>query len=171
MTKYLIPCWTVYILLATSAAMAQDCCHRCGCHACCHKVCRVICETKTVGEVTYTCECEDFCVPGPSIRCGTKSDCDADCEGCEHCHQKPNYVPGCATVHTRKKLVRHVTQKQVPNYRWVVEYLCDGCAEKCQSDTPAAAVSFSSTKPQQGADQQVVKASAIAPTETPSPVK
>jgi hypothetical protein len=80
-----------------------------------------------VPKITYTCECEDFCVPGVSKRCGTITETDE--HGCEHC--KPNYVPQCARVRTRTKLVKHVTEKEVQSYRWVVEYVCDSCASRC----------------------------------------
>jgi hypothetical protein len=133
MNKLLVVYALVFIVSATAAAGAHDCCDHCGCHSNCRNVCRVIRETKMVPETTYSCECEDFCVPGRSVRCGTRCECDTDCECPEHCHGVPNYVPGCATVRTRKKLVKHVVCKPVQSYRWVVEYLCEGCACECQA--------------------------------------
>jgi hypothetical protein len=136
MNKLLAASALVFVVLATAPARAHDCCDHCGCHSNCRKVCRVIRETKMVPEVTYSCECEDFCVPGRSVRCGTRCECDRDCECGEHGHDVPNYVPGCATVRTRKKLVKHVVCKPVQSYRWVVEYLCEGCAGDCQANAP-----------------------------------
>jgi hypothetical protein len=84
-------------------------------------VCRVICETKKVPKVTYSCECEDFCVPGPSERTRV-----CDCDNCK----KWVYTPTCGTVRTRKKLVKHEEMKEVVSYRWVVENMCPACATK-----------------------------------------
>ena len=54
-------CWP-----APRPRRAGDCCAHCGCHSNCCKVCRLVCETKKVTKPEYDCECEDFCVPGPS---------------------------------------------------------------------------------------------------------
>jgi hypothetical protein len=117
-------------------AVAQECCDRCGCQSC-RKVCRVVCDVKKVPHTTYTCECEDFCVPKRSERCGTT--CECDCNG--HPHRKPNFVPTCATVRTKNKLIKHVEEKEVKTYKWVVEYLCDDCcnAAACTAGGEAAA--------------------------------
>ena len=49
---------------------AAPCCNGCGCHQpCTKKVCRLVCDTKTVSKNVYSCECEDFCLPGCSKKC------------------------------------------------------------------------------------------------------
>ena len=66
--KSLICCALVALAYGSSLALAGDCCQHCGCQCACQKVCRLVCETKKVTKVDYDCECEDFCVPGPSER-------------------------------------------------------------------------------------------------------
>src|SRR5688572_30701220 len=58
----------------TSEAFAGDCsCAHCGCSCACQKVCRLVCEEKKVEIICWACNCQDFCLPGPS------------CPGCTHC--------------------------------------------------------------------------------------
>jgi len=125
----IICCSLVLVACGTAAAKAGDCCDqcdRCGCQCACQKVCRLVPTTKKVPKVTYTCECEDFCVPGPSDHCVT----------CDECGKKKHvYTPTCAKVRTRTKLVKHETMEEVPTHKWVVETVCNGCAGKC-SETP-----------------------------------
>jgi hypothetical protein len=102
-----------------------DCCEHCGCQCQCQKTCRLICETKKETKTTYCCECEDFCVPGPSDRCLTYDECGK---------KKWVYTPTCATVRSRTKLVKKDVTKEVPAYRWVVENLCESCANKSNSE-------------------------------------
>jgi hypothetical protein len=131
----------IVMAAGTATARAGDCCAHCGCNSCCRKVCRLVCETKKVPKTTYDCKCEDFCVPGPSKcvgACETCSDCDkcGGC-GCKWCtHKKKIYEPTCACVHTKKVLVKHVEMEEKKSYKWVVEYLCDNCACKCQQAQP-----------------------------------
>jgi hypothetical protein len=115
------------VALSTACTFAQECCCSCGCVTCVRKVCHVKCETKKVPKTTFTCECEDFCVPGPSKKCGY--DCEVDCHGCEKC--KPHWIPQCAKVHTRHKLKKVVTDKEEKTYKWVVETFCEKCACRC----------------------------------------
>jgi hypothetical protein len=127
--KSIVCCALVIVACGFSVARAQDCCDHCGCQCCCQKICRVVCETKKVPKVTYTCECEDFCVPGPSDHCVT----------CDECGNKKHvYTPTCGHVRTRKKLVKHETMEEVPSYKWVVETVCNGCASKCADQGPPA---------------------------------
>ena len=123
------------VALLGATAVAQDCCDHCGCNCHVQKVCRLKCETKKVPKTTYTCECEDFCIPGVSKKCG----CTCECDECGHEHCKPNWVPQCAKVHTRTKLIKKVTEKEEKAYKWVVEYVCDQCAAKCEACTQDAA--------------------------------
>jgi hypothetical protein len=108
-------------------AAAGECCQHCGCQSGVRKVCRLTCEIKQVPETKYSCECEDFCVPGPAARCGHV--CEADCNGCEQC--KPNWVPQCASVYTRTKIKKTTIDSDKKVYKWVVEYVCDNCSGKC----------------------------------------
>jgi hypothetical protein len=127
-------------LLALSLSIAfitpalADCCDHCGCNCGCRKVCHLKCDVKKVTKVEYSCECEDFCVPGKSEKIG--SGCECHSKQCllscrEHCCEKPVYKPTCAAVHTKKKLIKHEVTKKVPSYKWVVETVCDHCAHRC----------------------------------------
>ncbi len=132
--KRIVSCALVLVACSSAAASAGDCrdhCDRCGCQSACRKVCRVVCETKKVPKVTYSCECEDFCVPGPSCHSVV----------CDECGKKKHvYTPTCAQARTRKKLVKHETFEDVQSHKWVVETMCDACASKSGGDTAAAAV-------------------------------
>ena len=123
-------CALVLVACSSTLAAADDCskCQQCGCAAQCQKTCRLICETKKVPKVTYTCECEEFCVPGPSTRC-------VDCDECGH--KKYTYTPTCAQVRTRKKAVKHETMEEKSSYRWVVEDVCGACAGQCTAEKSA----------------------------------
>ncbi|MFO0897804.1 MAG: hypothetical protein U0836_10315 [Pirellulales bacterium] len=92
---------------------APDCCNHCGNKCKVKKVCRLECTEKEVKETKYTCECEDFCVPGKSKKCGC------------------TYTPTCGCVYTRKKLVKKEETKKVPSTKCVVEYLCESCCASC----------------------------------------
>jgi len=120
-------CAIIVVALSAAWTIAQECCVSCGCNTCVRKVCHVKCETKKVPHTEYCCECEDFCIPGPSKKCG--HECTVDCNGCEKC--KVNWVPQCATVHTRNKLKKIVTEKEEKTYKWVVETYCEQCATRC----------------------------------------
>ena len=97
----------VTLLSLVTWGSAGECCRHCGCETCVRKVCHVVEETKKVPVTKYTYACEDFCMPGPSKREGCT--CEVDCKGCERC--KPNYVPQCAKVYTRTKLVKTTVDK------------------------------------------------------------
>jgi hypothetical protein len=134
--KLILCCALLFAACGISQAQGQDGCNhcdRCGCAAPCRKVCRCVDDVKKVPKITYSCKCEDFCVPGRSEHCVVCDDCG---------HKQHIYTPTCAEVRTRTKLVKHETVKEVPSHKWVVETLCDACACKCagQNDgmpTPA----------------------------------
>ncbi|WP_425618311.1 hypothetical protein NA78x_002015 [Anatilimnocola sp. NA78] len=115
------------VALSTALTIAQECCVECGCNTCIRKVCHVKCEIKKVPKTVYSCECEDFCVPGPSKKCGYE--CTPGCNGCEKC--KVNWVPQCADVYTRTKLKKTTVDKEEKTYKWVVETFCEQCATHC----------------------------------------
>ena len=110
-----------------NALQAKDhCCTGCGCSHGLRKVCRLVCETEEVTETKFDCECEDFCVPCPGDKCGTH--CECDCKSHHGVSCKTIWKPSShAQVRTRKLLVKKEVKKVVPKYRWVVEYVCDGC--------------------------------------------
>ncbi|HEX5103943.1 MAG TPA: hypothetical protein VFV87_09050 [Pirellulaceae bacterium] len=123
-----------------AAHPGSGCCAECGCQCSCRKVCQLIYEKKQVPKISYRCECEDFCVPGPSQRCKVPCDC---CDGC--CKHKDHivYTPTCAEVRTRHKVVRIEETEEVCKPKWVVRYLCEQCAQSCpqaeRAPGPAAA--------------------------------
>jgi hypothetical protein len=129
---------------ASWADAREGCCCRCGCPSECQKVCRLVCEEKTVDVVCWGCKCEYFCLPGPSTPHGEHcemicGECDASGD-CTRPHAKAkrfvwtDWVPGCAKIHVRKKLMQKTVAKKVPSYKWVVEDLCPAC---CESTTAA----------------------------------
>jgi hypothetical protein len=120
---------SIAILLVCKCAWAQ-CCDHCGCDSSCEKVCRVICEIKKVPKVTYDCECEDVCVPGPSC-------CTVVCDECGN--KKKVFTPTCGKVYTKTKVVKHEELVDKVTYRWVVETLCCGCSARCAAADRAAA--------------------------------
>lgn len=107
-----------------SAGMAGEgqceCCGRC---CGCEKVCRLVCEMKETTKITWSCKCEDFCVPGKSQRCAAS----CDCGHCSKCREE-SWVPTAAYIKTRKVPVKHIEKIPKPSYRLVVEYLCTSCA-------------------------------------------
>jgi hypothetical protein len=137
--KTLVCCAVIVLVISCGGALAGDCCQHCGCQCECNKVCRLVPDTKKVPKVTYSCECEDFCVPGPSQHCVVRDEC-----GCK----KHVYTPTCGCVRTRTKLVKHEEMKTVQTHKCVVEYLCPACAAKCPCD-PAAAAAMSEQGTQQ----------------------
>ena len=127
------------VALAAELQAADGCCAYCGCHAPCEKICRLVCEEKTVEIICWGCKCEDFCLPGHG-KPGCKH-CEVVCaecnEGCDAPRAKPKnffwteWIPGCAHLHTKRKLMKKVVTKQVPSYKWVVEELCGQCDARC----------------------------------------
>jgi hypothetical protein len=77
---------------------------------------------KKVTKVEYSCECEDFCVPGRGEKI------------CQDCCREPAYKPASAEVRTKKKLIKHEVITEEPTYKWVVERVCDECAQRCQKN-------------------------------------
>src|SRR5579859_1082585 len=132
---------TAYMVLASATLAiaaplrAGDCCGErcdiCGCQSQCQKICKIVKETKKVPVVKYDVECEDFCIPGPSSRCGKKCECECDpCTGhCKHHHNWIYEPSDCAQIRTKKKLVKIETTKEVPSYKWVVQKVCGHCCQ------------------------------------------
>ncbi|MGD9634392.1 MAG: hypothetical protein AB7G28_22255 [Pirellulales bacterium] len=129
--------------IATIARADDCCCAHCGCCCPCQKVCRLVEEEKKVEVVCWGMKCEDFTVPCRSER-GCKN-CETVCETCGDkesegiCVEPKKYVwydwfPGCgAQIYTRHKLMRGVTTKKMPGFKWVIEELCPDCTAKSES--------------------------------------
>jgi hypothetical protein len=60
------------------------------------------------------------------------------------------WVPGCATIRTRKKLMKQTITKTIPSYKWVVEDLCPHCHANAQSAAVPAGTEI--PKPPTGMD-------------------
>jgi hypothetical protein len=134
------------LLLSTIASVAgadEGCCAECGGCQPCQKVCRLVEEEKKVEIICWGCKSEDFSVPYRSER-GCKN-CETVCDTCgdkgteDICvepkkHVWYDWLPGCgAKVYTKHKLMRGVTTKKVPGFKWVVEDLCPECTAKCEA--------------------------------------
>jgi hypothetical protein len=145
------------LVAAVRAGAGDCCCAHCGCDQPCQKVCRLVCEEKKVEIVCWGCKCEDFCLPKPSepgckhceMVCGA---CDEPCD-CTKPYAEPkrfvwfDWTPGCAKIHTKKKLMQKKETKTVPSYKWVVEDLCAGCESRCDCATIVAGANVSPPPP------------------------
>jgi hypothetical protein len=127
------------------------CCANCGCHCPTRKVCRWEWEEKEVKEVVWKCECEDFCIPGPSphSRAPECEECNECCNG--HCvkhlgaglhHKKIWDLPCGCCVKTKKILIRSEEVKKIKVPKCVIEDVCDRCCANgaCADGMPANAV-------------------------------
>lgn len=129
-------------LFAPSGAMgAEHECAQCGVKTCCRPVCKCVPSTEEKKKLCFDCKCEDFCVPGPSCFCGHKSeamDTPGDDCGCNKncCISWNIWKPRCAEVRTRRVLIVHEVKKEVPTYKWEVEYLCESCRQCCAEAMP-----------------------------------
>ncbi|PQO38745.1 hypothetical protein C5Y96_02370 [Blastopirellula marina] len=113
------------------------CCAHCTQQCACQKRKHVICEIKKVKKTVFDCECEGVCGLNPSsmlpdslfgislwghkkVGCGEAGcgDCAAGC-----CPKAPQ----ASHCRTRKVLVKKTITVEVPVYKCVVEYCCDGC--------------------------------------------
>jgi hypothetical protein len=126
---------------AGEATADEGCCAHCGRRGACGKVCRLVLEEKKVEITCWGCKSEDFCVPGPS-QPGCRH-CDEACGPCDAagnpqgvCARPKRFtwtewIPGCAEIYTRTKLMRKTVVRKAPSYKWVVEDLCDHCEARC----------------------------------------
>lgn len=109
-------------------AMGSDCaagaCSVCGCCAATRKICRVSEEKGKKSKTVFSCECEDFCIPGKSQFCGYR----AECGECGETKCVKVWKPGCGEVRTRKVLKKSTEDKEVTEYKWEVVEVCDACA-------------------------------------------
>lgn len=122
--------------MVSSTQASQRHCQHCGSQQNCRKVCRLICGKKKDSKPVYSCECEDFCVPGASVQCGETWVCTRLGTKC----RKPVYKPVCASVHSKIVLVKKKSEKEVPDYKWVVDEVCCRCGERIDgTQQPAVA--------------------------------
>ena len=152
--KWILCCAELALVSAPTAARAGDCCAHCGCHSNCCKVCRLVCETKRVTKPEYDCECEDFCVPGPSK-------CTIECDECGN--KKKVYTPRCAKIHTRTKLVKKEITKEEKTYKWVVEDLCGRCAERCAAANASSTAALAAAGPKPAVNDSRLTDNHISP--------
>lgn len=97
-------------------------CKHCGQPATC-KVCRAVAEKKKVSDTVFSCECEDFCVPGRSqVTCEEAVDDD----GCVT--SKIQWIPTAGQMRQRKKLVKSTESREETQWKLVVEHVCANCA-------------------------------------------
>lgn len=128
----------VFVALIPGTGFTQEvcACAQCKKQTLCTKVCHLVCEERKIEVICWGCECEEFCVPGPSApKCDHCIDLKCACaEGVNRkVSSRPkafcwtSWLPGGASVQTRKKLMKRTTTQQVPGHKWVVEDLCGEC--------------------------------------------
>lgn len=163
-------CWGTIALLALASLVAESDaaerrCRSCGCECGLQKVCRPVCEKEEVPKICWTCECEDFCVPGKSCIAGVK--CEPD--PCDPCRFLPRLLwkPSAhAEVRSRNVLIKKEVTRELPVYRWVVEYVCPQCAgatEAIPAGEPA--------KEQPEAEETPAAEPELRPTSSPAPAR
>lgn len=119
-------------------------CAHCGHSGNCCKVCRLVKEEKKVDITCWGVKCEPWCIP-----CHSKRGCKHHEVVCDDCDEdddeistKPKkfvwyeWIPGCAKIHHKKKLMKKTVSKKISSYKWVVEDLC----KKCEAELPVAEV-------------------------------
>jgi hypothetical protein len=100
-----------------------------------------LCEEKKVDVVCWGCVCEDFCLPQHNkpgcVHCETVcAKCDEPRGPKAPCVLPKRFVwtewiPGCATMHTKKKLMKKTESVTVKSFKWVVVDLCPQCQACC----------------------------------------
>lgn len=123
----------VVLAVLPSLSRGGTSCQKCGCTCAPQRVCHVVCETKQTPQTKYSAVSEEFCVPGPSDRVARPADCDERGGLFGKSKTAWEWLPRCAEVRTRTKLVKTVTEKEEKAYRWVVEDLCPQCVAECQT--------------------------------------
>jgi len=126
-TFSLVPIVVALLAMCGSLRGEAPCCQGCGCQPCTRKVCKLVCESKKVPTPVYSVECEDFCLPGPSVKCKVPCGCPDGCHSGCHKGYKVVYKPTCGKVRTRANLVVGKKEKEVPSYKCVVEEVCARC--------------------------------------------
>ncbi len=130
-----------FLFFTGSAHAGDGACVHCGCECECRKICRLECTEKTLTTVCWTCQCEDFCLPGPSWP--SCAHCDEVCDECSE-PDRPfgapklrywrEWIPSpWSKVYTKKRLMKKTVTKTTPSYKWVVEELCPDCEAGCEA--------------------------------------
>lgn len=135
-----------------------NCCARCATPCACAKRTRIVCEMKKVKKTSWTCECEDVCGIRPrsmlpdslfgfSLFGSKKMGCgEVGCADCaQGCCQK---APVASHCRTRKILVEKITTVEVPVYKCVIEYCCDGCGSAIDAAPSEPAGKAAATQPE-----------------------
>lgn len=97
-------------------------CDRCGSCDGVTKVCVPQMTEREIKKVCWGFRCEDFCIPGPSVRCGIargKDDCG--------CWWHELWKPTCAEIRTKRVPVKTEVKRMVPAVQWTVEERCRCC--------------------------------------------
>ena len=172
---------SLVVMLASFAAQDAHAQKQKGGDGCCSdNVCKLVKTEIEKKVICYGCKCEDFCVPGKSStcrdglfgcsckskdRCSCKGKCSCGCEHAPYCNVcVKQWEPGCATLKTRKKLVKYEKTVKVPGWKWVVVKGTKGgeCATLTKP-APAGAMigqSFPAT------DEEIMLVSAQLPVKT-----
>lgn len=153
------------IAWASAIQAGAPCCGGCGCQPCTKKVCRLVCEMKEESKNVYSCECEDFCLPGRSTCCKAPCDCPGKC-----CKDHTIWKPTCGCVKTRTVLVITKEKKKKPVYKCVVEEVCTRCghcAKKCNyPESNSAAEAIAMVK--ESGIQEIIGAETASPSSRPT---
>ena len=130
---------------ASSSCLAETCCAVCGCRDNCRTVCRLVCEEKKLTATCWGSQAEEFCVPGPSHRgCQHREQlCPAGADGGgwwlsfqQRSFVWNEWIPGCATIHTRHKLMKKTVTTTISSHKWIVETRCAKCASEVATALP-----------------------------------
>ena len=139
-------------------------CDECGSRDCVAKVCVPKLEEREITKVCWDAKCEDFCVPGPSVWCGTKCQKD-DCG----CWSHEIWKPTCAEVRTRVVPVRKTTKRKVPSVKWTVVERCACCRAKAPCGAAPAEDAAAKEKQAQGEKSRAPAGAAKGETPTEKP--
>lgn len=120
--------------LPNTGSACELCCALCGQAEAQTRVCRLVCSEKKITVTCWSCECEDFCLPGPSWPSGRNAEvaCADEDSPCREPHPKlfiwSHWKPLTGPkLMTKQKLHKKIVSKKVPSYRWVVQDLCQDC--------------------------------------------
>ena len=106
---------------AKSPENANTCVY-CGEPATC-RICRTVPEKKKVSKTVFSCEDEDFCIPGRS-QCQTTTEIDEN--GCAQ--QRVHTIPTAKEIRSRRVLKKSTEEKEEMTYKLVAQKVCAACA-------------------------------------------
>jgi hypothetical protein len=122
-------------LLVSNSSIAADCaadcasgaarvCAKCGCNAPTRKVCRVVEGVEKKSKVSYSTECQDFCIPGKSEFCGYKTECGP----CGTKKLKKVWKPTCGEAASKRMLVKTTKSEEEKTHKYEVVEVCNACS-------------------------------------------